>query len=447
MSSKEISTLRTNNKRNDVYIFYKYVSLSVLSMLAISFYIIVDTYFIADVVGGLGLAALNIAIPIFSLIQALALLVGIGSSSLYSIMKGAKQESEANRIFTSSFIMALIISLLISLSGLYFSKEICYLFGANEEIIDLAHSYIKYLLIGAPIFLLDTYFIAYIRNDANPQLASLAVFTSSISNIFLDYIFMYKFNLGIEGAIKATIISNLIGLLILSLHLIQKKNTFHISKEKIDLSNIAKICKLGFSVFLNELAIAIVMTVYNLLLIKMSGSLAVAAYGIISNISLVFVSILNGIGQGVSPIISYSYGRGDYKRVNKYIKLALVNAVAIAVLLYLFIQVFSDQTIAIFNGQNSKLLQASAQEASLIYFVSLPFMAFNLITINTFVARNFAKAAQVITLSRAIIFILPLALILSQVFSIKGLWLAYPVSEIMTFSLGLYLIIKLNNQA
>lgn len=417
--------------------------LTVSSMIFVSLYIVIDTYFVADVLGADGLAALNIAIPIFSLVQGTALLIGIGGSSRYSIFKGEGKIEEANRVYTNSLYMAILFSICFFLCGFFGSSFITSVLGTEDSIFELTETYIRWLLLGSPIFIFNTFLIDFIRNDDAPKLTTIAVLVSSLSNIVLDYLFMYIFKMGILGAVLATVLAASFSIMTLLSHIVRKKNGFSLILCQPDFRLAYKIFSLGSAVFLNEVSVAIVMIAFNALLLSMSGKKAVAAYGIVSNISLVFISILNGIGQGAQPLLSSSYGRGDSELVKKYVKLASITAVITGLSLYLILILNRVRAVGLFNGDNDISLGILAVEALVIYFFALAPAAFNIVSINIFISVGKAKEAQVLTFLRGLLLILPLSILLSKLFNIRGLWLSYPLCDLILLVPSAMLIFKM----
>ena len=340
-----------NTLRND---FMKYVSSNVLGMLAISLYVLADTYFISACLGSNGLASLNIAIPVYNLMSAFALLLGIGSATRFTILHSQKRNAEASSLFSFTFLFGTLSGILLCMTGILFSEDIASILGANGEILPTTTLYLKTILCFAPFFILNNIMIAYLRNDNDPKLAMSGMLIGSLSNIILDYVFMYPLNWGIFGAAFATGLAPIISLCILSIHFFKKTNSLKFVLKDLKISYLKTIFTLGFSSFINEFSSGIVLIVFNFLLLAQAGNIAVAAYGIIANLSLVSIAIFTGISLGCQPLISRCYGKKETNNINHLLTLSLKVSFIVSILLILLVYLFTGDIIAIFNSENNQ---------------------------------------------------------------------------------------------
>ena len=436
-----------NNLANEslVKTFIRYVSLNVLSMISFSLYILADTYFIANSIGSNGLTALNIALPIFAVMNGVGYLVGVGSATLFSIFKGENNYKKANIIFTHGVALGATIGMLFTLFGLLFAEQICSVCGADEIILPIASGYIRILLLISPAFILNNIFLNFIRNDNAPKLTTIAMITSSLSNIIFDYILVVPLNMGIEGAAIATAISPIISMCILSTHIFRKKNTFKFVKCKVDFQSAGKLCAIGFPSYITEVANGIVMFVLNFIILSYSGNTGVAAFGIIANFSIVAIYIFNGIALGVQPIISLNYGAKNYKNIRKAFILALCTAIGIGLIIYLSGLLFAENIVSIFNSENNTTLAEIAVNGIHIYFSAFIIAGLNIVIISYF--ASIAKPIQsfIISISRGLVFVILFAIILSNFFELNGVWFSIPVAETATLLIGIGLIVFKNN--
>lgn len=206
--------------------FSRYCTLNVLGMIGLSCYILADTFFVSKGLGRNGLTALNLAIPVYSFIHGSGLMLGIGGATKYSIFKSNKERKNANTIFTNTFYLATVISIVFVLVGIFLSKSLTTVLGSDSDVFKMTNIYLKCILIFAPAFIINDVLICFIRNDNNPNLSMYAMLGGSLSNIILDYIFIFPLQLGIFGAVFATGLAPIISILILSLHRIKKKINF-----------------------------------------------------------------------------------------------------------------------------------------------------------------------------------------------------------------------------
>ncbi|MDO4554522.1 MAG: MATE family efflux transporter, partial [Lachnospiraceae bacterium] len=260
--------------------FLRYAFMNIMGMIGLSCYILADTFFVSKGLGSTGLAALNIAIPVYSFIHGSGLMLGIGGATRFSILKSQGERSGINRIFTNTVYLGVFIALLVITLGLLQSGNIAKILGAQGSVHTMTTTYLKVLMLFSPAFLLNDILICFIRNDGNPGLSMTAMLMGSFANILLDYIFIFPMNMGIFGAVFATGLSPVISLCILSIHFLKKKNGFFIEKVKLQVSSIKSIIGIGLPSLISEVASGVVIIVFNILTLKIEGVIGVAAYGV-----------------------------------------------------------------------------------------------------------------------------------------------------------------------
>ena len=387
--------------------FMRYTSLNVLGMIGLSCYILADTFFIARGLGSDGLAALNIAIPVYSFVHGCGMMLGMGGATKYSIFRGQKMEQEGNRIFTNTAYLVGIFALIFVLMGLGFSGNITSLLGADGEIFEMTKTYLMVVLLFAPAFMTNDFLLCFVRNDGNPGLAMTAMLTGSFANIILDYVFIFPMKMGIFGAVFAT----------------------GLAPAKPDIRLTGTTFSLGIPSFISELASGIVIIVFNFIILGIRGNLGVAAYGVVTNISLVVTSMFTGIAQGMQPIASRSYGSGDAENTGKIFRYAVIALLGTAAVIYGIVFLFASPITSVFNSENDMQLQKIAEEGLKLYFLAVPFVGFNIVSAMFFTSTERALPAQMISVLRGLVVIIPAAFILSAVFEMQGVWLSYPVTE------------------
>lgn len=429
---------------NILHLFIKYVSLNVLGMIGLSCYILADTFFVARGIGSDGLTALNIAIPIFNFVNGIGLMLGMGSATKYAILKAQNKNNEANIIFTNSLIYILIISVLFISVSIFFTSHIAYILGARGNIHSMTNIYIKMILLFSPMFMLNNVLLGFVRNDNHPRLAMIAMLMGSLFNIVFDYIFIFPFNMGIFGAVLATVFSPIVSILILSALFIKKKNTFFIIKPNISFRKFFEISSLGVSFLITEVSSGFVILSFNIIILNIAGDVGVAAYGITANIALVIIAIFTGMGQGVQPIISINYNNQD--NINKIYKYAVILSTSISIFVYIITYLFANEITSIFNRDNIEELQRISVNGLRIYFTAFIFVGYNIITCVYFSSRDKAKQAFIISILRGFIFIMPSIFILSSIFNMTGVWLSFPVAEILTSIFSFIFFINSRNK-
>ncbi|WP_288222196.1 MATE family efflux transporter [uncultured Clostridium sp.] len=419
-------------KNNILKDFAKYVSLNVISMIGMSFYILADTFFIANGVGSVGLTALNLVLPLWSLMSGIGLMIGIGAAISYAIKRGNNNENGANRVFTHAIKIGLILGIITTVIGLLFSHDIVRVLGADEIIAPLAGDYLRTLLSFSTVFIINNIMTAFIRNDNAPNLAMLAMILGTLSNVVLDYIFIYPFKLGMFGAALATGTTPILSLIILSFHFIRKKNNFKIIKCKINLQDIKRIISLGIPSFITEVSSGIIILLFNFTILSISNNTGVAAYGIIANLALIVVSIFTGIAQGIQPIISKNYGKGNRDNIKTIFNYGLITSVVLGVGCYLIGFKFSEEIVNLFNNEGDIVLLSMAVEGVKIYFIAFIIMGLNIVTTSFFASINEAKESFIISIMRGLIVVVPLILILPNILGMMGVWLTIPLAEFIT---------------
>ncbi len=421
-----------NSLRNE---FFKYVSFNIIGMIGLSCYFLADTYFIAQGVGPSGLAALNIAIPAYSCMNGIGLMIGIGAATRFSLTK-------SKSVFTQAMMFAGGMGLLFLLIGLFFSEPLAMVLGADGETFENTSIYLKTLLSLSPMFLLNNLLLAFVRNDGDPRLSMIAMVTGSLSNIVMDYVFLFPLNMGMFGAALATGISPIISLGVLSTYFMKKRNTFHFQRELLQVSHVKDISALGNSALITELSSGVVILTFNMLILDLASNIGVAAYGVIANIALVIVAIFTGIGQGIQPVVSRCYSQGRDADGRTVLRYGMVTAVSIAVVIYILAALFADEIVGAFNRDGDLAMAEIATNGLYIYFTAFVFVGINIVSSTYFAAMDRPQKAMLLSLLRGVALIVPIALLLAWLFQLNGVWLATPVTELLVALVALWLVKK-----
>lgn len=416
--------------------YLKYVTLNILGMVGLSCYILADTYFVSKGMGSNGLAALNLAIPVYSFIHGTGLMLGMGGAARYSMMKGQGREKEKNHVFTHIMCLVCGFGILFFVIGLLGAGTITRLLGADKAVYSMCNTYLKILLLFAPAFMLNDVLICFVRNDGAPGHSMMAMLGGSFSNIILDYVFIFYLNMGILGAVLATGLAPLISLVILSPFFMRGKNQFHFIRCKINSGLLGYIFAGGIPSLVAEISSGVVMMVFNRIVLGILGNTGVAAYGIIANLSLVVIAVYTGVAQGIQPIISRYYGMQQTEKIQKVFRYAVSTVILLSMLLYFFLFFGADPIAAIFNSEGKQELQTVAVAGIKLYFTACVFAGLNIVMSIYFTSTDRAKPANIISLLRGFFLIIPTAFILSAVWEMTGLWLAFPLTEMVVFVIG-----------
>lgn len=423
-------------------VFFRYVTPGVIGMVGLSLYILADTYFIANGVGQFGLAALNIGLPVYNLIFGVGALLGIGGGTVFSILHGRGEHEQANRPFTIAIVLGAAFALLFTLLGAFAAGPIASLLGATPETAAYTITYLRVVLLFSPAFILNNILTAFVRNDGNPRLAMAAMTISTLTNIVLDYVFIYPLKMGMFGAALATGLGTVLGLCIHLTHFLHKSSTLRLRKCKPAAREVLQIARCGISNFITEFSAGIVILAFNTVILKLAGNTGVAAYGIVANIAIVCTAFFNGIGQGVQPVISANYGALQQKRVWRAFLLAAVCACTVGMVFYLAGILFPAQIAGLFNQENTQALTALAVRAIRMYFLAFALMGFNIITITSLSAMAQLREAFTLSALRGFVIILPVLLLLSHFFGLDGVWLTIPATELLIALLGIVFLAR-----
>lgn len=422
--------------------FIRYVSLNIFGMIGISCYILADTFFVARGLGSSGLTALNLAIPAYSLMHGVGMMIGVGGATRYTVCRAQGDEKQAEQIFTHAFVLALIAGLLFLLLGLFASNPLARLLGADAQTFGMTQAYLKTLLCFGPFFVLNNLMLAFIRNDGAAGRAMVGMLLGSLFNIIFDYIFIFPCGMGMFGAALATGVSPIVSLLILSGHLKSNRRGFRLRKTSIRPTMFGAVCLPGVSTLVSELSSGAVLLLFNLMILRLAGNAGVAAYGVVANLALVAVSIFNGIAQGVQPLASRSLGRGDTGALRRLFRYSVVLALAISSALYLVIFLFTDPLVAAFNSEGDSALAALAANGLRVYFLGFWFAGLNIISAAFFSAVERAQTGFILSVLRGFAVITPVLLLLAALFGMSGVWATFPVAEAVTAAVAILFLLR-----
>lgn len=419
--------------------FVKYVSQNIFGLLGTSCYILADTYFIAQAAGTDGVTLLNLCLPIYNLIFAIGSMIGLGAATRYAILR-AQGDEKAQRYFSNAIFCACILAVPFVLAGIFCPAGLLRLMGGDAGIVALGENYARIFLLFTPFFMCNYVVASFVRNDGDPSLAMVATLSGSLFNVVFDYIFIFPMGLGLPGAALATAISPMLSIAICSTHFLKQSNTVAFVRKAPSLRLLAQSCQLGISGFVGELSSGVTTTVFNFLLLRLAGNVAVAAYGVVANFALVATAIFNGVAQGAQPLVSQCYGRNEMAGAKKLLLLGCGTALGLAAVLYGVVFGFTDSLVALFNSENSALMAEFAHSGMRLYFAGYFFAGCNIVAAGYLGAVDRPTEASITSLCRGMAAIVVCSLVLSALFGMAGVWAAFPASEAITFALTLYLL-------
>ena len=419
--------------------FFKYVSQNIFGLLGTSCYILADTYFIAQAAGTDGVTLLNLCLPIYNLIFAFGSMIGLGAATRYAILR-AQGDARAQCYFSNAIFSVCILAVPFMLVGIFSPDGLLRLMGGDADIVALGMNYARIFLMFTPFFMCNYVVASFVRNDGDPSLAMVATLSGSLFNVVFDYIFIFPMGLGLPGAALATAISPILSIAVCSAHFIKKSNTITFVRKAPSVRLLAQSCQLGISGFVGELSSGVTTTVFNFLLLRLAGNVAVAAYGVVANFALVATAIFNGVAQGAQPLVSQCYGKNEMAGARKLLLLGCGTALGLAALLYGVVFGYTDVLTALFNSENSALMAEFAHSGMRIYFVGYFFAGCNIVAAGYLGAVNRPAEASITSLCRGMVAIVVCSLVLSALFGMNGVWAAFPVSEAITLALTVFLL-------
>ena len=413
----------------------KFAVPSITTSLINAVYNITDQVFIGRSVGYLGNAATNIAFPVVSLCIAVTIMIGIGSSSNFSLRLGAGKKDKAADVALTGMSMLVIFGVLIGLSAFIFTEPLMRAFGATDQIFPYAVTYTRIIAVGIPFVLFSTGLSNLIRADGSPGYSLFALASGAVLNIILDAIFIFVFKMGIAGAARATVISQTVSFLISAGYLrrfksVRLKGRFPPIKAEC----LAAIFKLGVPGFINHFMMTVIqITMNNTLRFYGAESIygsdiPLAVVGVISKLSVVIIAFNVGIALACQPIIGFNYGAGNYARVKETYKRAAVFVVAISMVIFACFQLFPRQIVSIF-GTGDENYFLFAERYMRIYMMMVCLFGLQPLTANFFTSIGKAYKGLFITVTRQGLFLFPLLLILPRFLGFDGIVYAGPISD------------------
>ena len=407
----------------------QYALPAIIAQIAASLYNMVDSIFIGQGVGPLAISGLAVTFPLMNLSTAFGTLVGVGASTMLSVLLGQRNYSAANKVLGNVVTLNTIIGIIFMIVALIFIDPILYFFGASENTLPYAKEYMTVILLGNVITHLYFGLNSAMRSTGNPRKAmGLTIFTV-IFNAILDPIFIFVLDMGIAGAAWATVIAQTAALILIMKHFTNRDREVHFEKGifRFDMRVAKDSLAIGFGPFLMNAAACLVSLFINQQFRKYSGDLGIGAYGICNRINFMFVMICLGLNQGMQPIAGYNYGARKYSRVKEVYKRTAIFATLVTVIGFLITELFPRATVGIFTS-DAELLEMSSKGIRIMN-IMLPIVGFQIASSNLFQSLGMVKKSIILSLSRQLLFLLPCLYFLPMSFDAKGIWMSYPVAD------------------
>lgn len=410
----------------------QYALPAIIAQTASSLYNMVDSIFIGHGVGPLAISGLAVTFPLMNLSTAFGTLVGMGAASLMSILLGQKNYNAANKVLGNVVSLNIILGVLFMIAALVFIDPVLYFFGASENTLPYAKDYMKIILYGNIITHLYFGLNAQMRSSGFPKKAMMLTIFTVVLNTILDPIFIFTFDMGIKGAAWATVIAQTASLVIVMRHFNDKSRGLHFEKGIIRLDwRIAKeSLSIGFGPFLMNAAACLVTLFINQQLRRYAGDLGIGAFGICNRISFMFIMICLGLNQGMQPIAGYNFGARKYSRVKEVFWKTVGLATIATSLCFIICVLFPKTAVSIFT-HDPELMEMSAKGLRTMNSVVLIIGA-HIVSTNLFQCLGMVRKSIILSLSRQILFLLPLLYLLPLKWGETGVWLSYPISDVMS---------------
>lgn len=417
-------------------LFWKYAIPSVSTMLIMSIYFVVDGIFISRGVGSEALAAVNLCVPVTLIANAVTLSIAIGASIIISIFLSRREYKRSNNVFSILILTNVSIAVIFTIAGLFFSEDISFMLGANEEVLTLTQTYLSVILYFLIFFTLQCTLSTVVRNDKNPNLALVGSIFGSVINIPLDALFIFVFRMGVFGAAFATGLSQVTGLLILLTHFVFKKGDLRFQIPSIEFDILRRIFSNSAPIFISLIAAGTFMTIMNISASKYYGTSGISAYAVVGGISMFLMMVVVGISQTIQPLVSYNHGIGNKKRVKQIVYYAFFVGLIVCLVIMVGIFIFAEKLVGIYiNPIAEHTLAQLTIQALRIYSLSFIFAPISLIYISYLQSIEDNKSAMIINFLRSLVVPVTIAYILPQVFGGIGIWLLIPCTELSIVSI------------
>ncbi|AUN14858.1 MATE family efflux transporter [Paraclostridium sordellii] len=421
----------------------KYSVPAILAMMVASLYNTVDRAFIGSIkdVGALAISGLGVTMPLFTILGAFCVAIAVGGSTNISIKLGEGNKEEAEKILGNTFLLELIVGISIMVIGTIFLEDILYIFGASNDTLKYAKEYMSVILFGAWFNLPGFALNSAIRADGRPKLAANMMIVSCILNLILDPIFIFCFDMGIQGAAIGTIICQLV-ICIWSMHYFTRGKSnlkLKVKNIKIKFNILKPIIVIALTPFFMELASGSIHLVTNRVLKIYGGDLSIGAMAAITSICLMFLMPVFGLSQGMQTIIAYNYGAKEYDRARKALFSAIIAGTIILTLGFVLIKIYPEKFIGIFT--NDDKLISLALNGIKIYSITLPIIGISILGTVYFQSIGSAKVSMVLGLLRQVIILIPVILVVPKIYGLDGVWMSQPIADLgAMIVVGLFLI-------
>ncbi|HYE82060.1 MAG TPA: MATE family efflux transporter [Clostridia bacterium] len=415
-----------------------------IAMLVNALYNIVDTIFIGQGIGYIAIGGLTIAFPVQMMIMAIAQMIGIGAASVISRSLGAKDVEKADHAAGNSFLSVGILGIIICILGLTFIDPLLRIFGATDILLPYAKEYLQVILIGSIYFPFAVSGNNLIRAEGNAKAAMFSMLIGTILNIILDYIFIFPLDMGIRGAALATILSQAASVTYVLFYIYGGNSSLKVKLHhlKPNWPIIYEIVTVGFPSFARQASGSVIAIIMNNSLAFYGGELAISIYGVINRVTMFLFMPMFGVVQGMQPIAGFNYGAKRFDRVKEVVKLSIIITTIYASITALAGELFPGQIIGIFDD-DPELIRNGVYALRIVISL-IPIVGVQIIGAALFQSIGKARPSLLLTLSRQVLFLIPLVLILPRIFGLglSGIWMSVPIADFFSTIITFILVRK-----
>ncbi|WP_343348672.1 MATE family efflux transporter [Terrisporobacter petrolearius] len=419
----------------------KYTLPTVIMMIFFSLYTIVDGMFISRFVGANALSSTNIVYPVINILIGIGVMFATGGSAIVAKTMGENKNAEAREYFTLITISTIIVGIVVEIICIIFINDIIYALGSTKSLFFYCKEYLFFMIIFTPFIILKLYFDYFLVTAGVPNLGLLSSVAGGILNIVLDYVFIVQLNMGVRGAALATCIGYVLPSIVGVIYFFNKNNLLHFVKPKFNFKIISRSCSNGMSEMVTQISSGLTTFLFNIVMIKFLGEEGVAAITIMLYMQFLLNAAYLGFTSGVSPRISYNYGRQDENQVGNLFKYSIIIISAFGVITFIMSRAMSEILISLFATKGSTLFEIS-HNGFMIFSISFLVAGINIFGSGMFTAFSNGKISAILSLLRTFVFFLMGIFVLPRIMGVDGVWLVVPFAEVATMIVSLIFMYK-----
>lgn len=444
-SGMEIIMEKTHNgiaQEFNLISLLRFVAPTVVMLVFMSLYQMVDAVFVSKFVGENALSALNIVYPFPSIVIAVSIMLATGGSAIIARNMGEGKEKEAKENFSFIVLVGAVIGVAIATAGILFIEPLIYMLGATPSLYDYCYEYLFILVLSVPLSVFQMLFQSFFVTAGKPHLGLTLTVLGGVSNIVLDYVFIVLCGFGVSGAALATSIGYSIpGLFGLIYFAVSRKGTLYFVKPVFRWGVLFKCCINGSSEMVNNLAVAVTTFLFNVLMLKYAGEAGVAAITIVLYAQFLMTSAFMGFSSGIAPVVSFNYGSGNVRQLKKIFKISVWVITVVSAAVFVIAETCSDVVIMVFTPAGSEVFGLTKYGFAIFSF-SFLCTGMNIFASALFTAFSNGKISAILSFLRTFVFLTSCLLFLPLFWGVDGIWLAVPVAEVMALFVSVYYLVR-----